>query len=450
MEKIKKILVANRGEIALRIIRSAKELLIPTVAIFSTADEKSSHVAFADESMCIGPPPPIESYLKIPAILTVAELSGANAIHPGYGFLAESEEFAKICKDSNIIFIGPSYKIIGLMGNKSQARKTMKKANVPIVPGSSGNVETFKELQKVVNNIKYPVIIKASSGGGGKGMRIVRTDAELEKNYNIAKNEARNSFKDESVYVEKYIENPHHIEVQILGDNYGNLIHLGERDCSIQRKHQKMIEESPSPILSDEKRKKILNVALKAGKSIKYNSAGTIEFIVDKDLNYYFMEMNTRIQVEHTVSEERTGIDLLSKQIKSANGEKLKIRQEDVRFSGHVIEVRINAEDPNNDFMPSPGLIKNVHFPGGFGVRIDTFIFPGYKIPPYYDSMIAKLIVRGENRDQTIRRLNRALDEFFIDGIKTNITFLKEIINTKAFKKGKYNTHFIEDFLSAK
>ncbi|MCD6578067.1 acetyl-CoA carboxylase biotin carboxylase subunit [bacterium] len=448
MDKIKKILVANRGEIALRIIRSAKELDIPTVAVFSKADEKSSHVAFADEAWCIGPSSPAESYLNIPAILTVAELSGANAIHPGYGFLAENEEFARICEDSNIKFIGPSYQLLGLMGNKSQARKTMKKANVPIVPGSSGNVETFQELQKTVKSIGYPVIIKAASGGGGKGMRIVRSEKELEKKYNMAKNEARNSFKDESVYVEKYIESPHHIEVQILGDNYGNLIHLGERDCSIQRKHQKIIEESPSPKLSDEKRKKILGSAMKAAKTIKYNSVGTIEFIVDKDLNYYFMEMNTRIQVEHTVSEERADMDLLSKQIRIANGEKLKIKQENVHFSGHVIEVRINAEDPVNNFMPSPGLIKNVHFPGGYGVRIDTFIFPGYNVPPYYDSMIAKLIVRGENRSQTIKRLNRALDEFWIDGIRTNINFLKEIINTKAFLKGEYNTHFVEEFLS--
>ncbi len=448
MGKITKVLIANRGEIALRIIRSCKDLNIPTVAVFSTADKNSSHVAFSDEAICIGPPSARESYLKIPAILTAAEISGANAIHPGYGFLAENAEFAKICQESNIVFIGPSSDIIGLMGNKSNARARMLKAGVSIVPGSSGNIEDELELKKIVKKIGYPIIIKASSGGGGKGMRVVKNEKDLLKNFKMAQSEAKNAFNDKSVYVEKYIEEPHHIEVQLLGDKHGNMIHLGERDCSLQRKHQKMIEESPSPILNDEKRKKIIAEAVRGAKAIGYDSAGTMEFIVDKNLNYYFMEMNTRIQVEHTVSEMRSGIDLVAKQIQFADDKKLNLQQKDVTLNGHAIEVRINAEDPLENFLPSPGKIKNMHLPGGFGIRVDTFIFPNYVISPYYDSMIAKLIVYGETRSMAINRLNRALDEFWIDGIKTNIFFLKELVNTIEFKKGNYNTHFIEEFIS--
>ncbi len=450
MDKIKKVLIANRGEIALRIIRSCKDLHIPTVAVFSTADEKSSHVAFADESICIGPPSPKESYLKIPSIITAAEISGANAIHPGYGFLAENEEFARICKESNIIFIGPSADIIALMGNKTEARKTMKKVGVPVVPGSAGDLTSFEELSSIVKKIKYPVIIKATSGGGGKGMRIVKKEEYLKNSFEMAQAEAKNAFNDPSVYVEKYIENPHHIEVQMLGDHYGNVLHFGERDCSIQRKHQKIIEESPSPILDDEKRKALFDAAIKACRAVNYNSAGTIEFIVDNDLNFYFMEMNTRIQVEHTVSEMRSGIDLVLRQIRISDEERLNFRQKDLKIKGHAIEVRINAEDPDNNFAPSPGKITNLNIPGGFGIRVDSFIYPDYIISPYYDSMVAKLIVYAETRFMAINRLNRALDEFYVDGITTNIKFLKEIINTDAFRKGEYNTHFVEEFLSSK
>ncbi|MCK5600080.1 acetyl-CoA carboxylase biotin carboxylase subunit [bacterium] len=450
MAKIKKVLIANRGEIALRVIRSCKDLKIPTVAVFSTADKNSPHVAFSNEAICIGPPASKSSYLKIPSIITAAEISGANAIHPGYGFLAENAEFAKICEESNIIFIGPSSSIIGLMGNKSEARKTMTSAGVPVVPGSKGNIDSFEDLKKIVKKIRYPIIIKASSGGGGKGMRIVRNDGELKNNFEMAKSESQNAFNDASVYVEKYIENPHHIEVQLLGDNYGNIVHIGERDCSMQRRHQKIVEESPSPILDDEKRKAILEMAIKGAREVKYNSAGTMEFIVDKDLNFYFMEMNTRIQVEHTVSEMRSEMDLIAKQIRIADGEKLKIKQKDINLRGHAIEVRINAENPSQGFMPSPGKIKKLNLPGGFGIRIDTFVHAGYEIPPHYDSMIAKLIVYGETRYLAINRLNRALDEFYIDGINTNISFLKELVNTPAFLQGNYNTHFVEEFLSGK
>ncbi|MFC1483063.1 acetyl-CoA carboxylase biotin carboxylase subunit [Candidatus Margulisiibacteriota bacterium] len=440
----KKILVANRGEIACRVIRACHELDIPVVAVYSEGDKESLHVRLADEAYCIGPAPSNQSYNNIPSIISAAEISGSDAIHPGYGFLAENDKFSDICAEHNITFIGPSGDAIRKMGNKSEARKTMVKHNVPVTPGTKGLIEDLDIALTEAKRIEYPVIIKASAGGGGRGMRIVRTPDEFESNFKLAVREAENAFKDGSVYMEKYIEDPHHIEVQILGDSHGNVIHLGERDCSIQRRHQKVIEESPSPFISDDLRKKMGKAAVMAAKSINYAGAGTIEFLVDKDYDFYFMEMNTRIQVEHCVTEEVARIDLVKEQIRIAAGERLAFTQDDVQLSGHAIEFRINAEDWEKDFMPFPGKVELYLPPGGPGVRWDSHVYPGYTIPPHYDSMIGKLIVWGRDRQEALQRAKRALHEFVIDGVPTLIPFHEEILKNKDFLKGKYSTHFLQ------
>jgi acetyl-CoA carboxylase biotin carboxylase subunit len=438
----KKILIANRGEIALRVIRVCRELGIKSVAVYSSADKDSLHVNFADEAICIGPPSSKESYLNIPRIIAAAEISGADAIHPGYGFLAENANFAEICKSSHLKFIGPSAESISSMGDKAFAKETMKKADVPVIPGSDGVIKDVKEANDVAKSIGFPVIIKAVAGGGGKGMRIVREEADFEKNFVMASTEAEAAFGNAGVYIEKYIEQPHHIEIQICGDSYGNVIHLNERDCSIQRRHQKLIEESPSPFIDQELRNKMGVAAVKGAKSVKYEGAGTVEFLVDKFKNYYFMEMNTRIQVEHPVTEEVTGRDLIKMQIRVAAGEKLGIKT--VKPSGHAIECRINAEDPYNNFMPSPGEIKSFHLPGGFGVRVDTHCYAGYKVPPNYDSLIAKLIVYGSSRESAINKMAGALEEFTVEGIKTTIPFHQKVMKNSLYKAGTFDTSFIE------
>ncbi len=445
MKKIKKVLVANRGEIALRVMRACKELDIKTVSIYSKADENSLHKNFADEKVCIGEAPASSSYLNIPNIIAAAEITNADAIHPGYGFLSENDNFARICGENNIVFIGPDHEIIRLMGNKANAIKKMQEVGIPTIPGT-GVLASKKEALEEAKKIKYPVILKASLGGGGKGMRICRNAKELENNFDLVKSEAGINFNSGDIYLEKYISQPHHIEVQLLGDKYGNYVHLGERDCSIQRRHQKMIEETPSPFLNAATREKIFNATIEGIKKIGYEGAGTVEYLVDKNGDYYFMEMNTRIQVEHTISELYTGIDIVKEQIEIANGEKLSYDQDEIIFRGHVIECRINAENPFRNFMPSVGKISRYHIPQGIGVRIDSHIFNGYEIPPNYDSMIAKLIVWGLNREEAIKRMKRSLDEFIIDGVDTTIPFHSQVIASKDFKKGDFSTHFLDSF----
>lgn len=439
-----KILIANRGEIALRIIRACKELGIRTVAVYSVADRDSLHVRFADEAVCIGNAPSKNSYLNIPAIISAAEITDAEAIHPGYGFLAENSHFAEICESCHISFIGPTPESMRQMGDKVTARTVMTKVGVPVTPGGNTIIKTKEEALKLAKKIRYPVIIKATAGGGGKGMRVCHSDVSLISSLTMAQTEAEASFGNPDVYIEKYIKNPRHIEIQILADHHGNIIHLGERDCSIQRRHQKLLEESPSPALNAKLRKKMGEMAVKGAKAVNYRGVGTIEFLLDEDGSFYFMEMNTRVQVEHPVTEMVTGIDILKEQIKIASGEKLKIKQDDVIISGAAIECRINAEDPDNNFMPSPGRIEELNIPGGPGVRVDTHIYQNYLIGPFYDSMVAKLIVRGKDRQEAIRIMSRALDEFYISPIKTTINFHKKILQHPLFIKGLVSTNFLE------
>lgn len=440
---IKKVLIANRGEIAVRIIRACRELGIHTVAVYSQADKDALHKQLADEAICIGPAPSSKSYLNIKNIIEAACLTGAEAIHPGFGFLSENAEFAKICDESNIKFIGPSYQVIDLMGNKSNAKELMKKAGVPVIPGSDGSVRDKKEAKEIAKKIGYPVMLKAAAGGGGKGIRLIHNEKELETNFPIVKQEASISFGNDEIYIEKFIENPRHVEIQILADEFGNAIHLGERDCSVQRRNQKVLEESPSTVLTDELRKEMGDAAIKAVKASHYASAGTIEFLVDKNKDFYFMEMNTRIQVEHPVTEWITGVDIVKEQLRIASGEELHLKQEQVTFRGHSIECRINAENPDKNFMACPGQIKELNLPGGNGVRVDTAVYSGYHIPPFYDSMIAKLIVHAETREDAISKMKRALEECVIDGIDTNIEFLFKVIENENFAKGNFDTSFI-------
>ena len=440
---LKKVLIANRGEIAVRIIRACREMGIRTVAIYSEADKDALHVSLADEAVCVGPATSSKSYLNMKAILEAACLTGADSIHPGFGFLSENSSFAKICEEMGIKFIGPNYKLIDLLGNKSKAKETMKKAGVPVVPGSEGLIKSKEEAVSIAEQIKYPVMLKASAGGGGKGIRVAYNKDQLEKEYDLVKQEAKVSFNDDSLYLEKFIENPRHVEIQILADEHGNCIHLGERDCSIQRRNQKVLEETPSSILDDKTRKKMGEVAVDAVKEIGYSNAGTIEFLVDKNKDFYFMEMNTRVQVEHPVTESVTGIDIIKEQIKIASGEPLSYKQKDITFTGHSMEVRINAEDPSKNFMPCPGKITDLHLPGGNGVRIDTAIYPGYTIPPYYDSMIAKIIVHGKNRDESIAKMKSAISELVVEGITTNADFILKILEDKDFVSNNYDTSFI-------
>ncbi len=442
----KKILIANRGEIALRIIRACKELGISTVAVYSEADSDSLHVRFADEVVCIGAGPSHSSYLNIPNIISAAEITNADAIHPGYGFLAESAHFAEICESCDIRFIGPSAEVITRMGDKAYAKATMRKAGVPIIPGSDGVVKDVKKAKKIAGEIGYPVIIKASAGGGGRGMRVVRDETELENAFNTASREAQSAFNNPAIYIERFFEEPRHIEIQILGDCHGNVVALGERECSIQRKHQKLIEESPSPVVTEEMRKEMSAAAVKAAKQVNYNSAGTIEFLLDEEKNFYFMEMNTRIQVEHPVTEMVIGMDLIKEQILMAAGEKLSKKLQKFKLRGHAIECRINAEDPFTDFRPSPGQITSFHVPGGPGVRVDTHAYAQYVIPPYYDSLIAKVIAHGRNREEALGRMERILEEFVIEGIKTTIPLHQLILMHKDFRKGDFNTKFLEHF----
>ncbi|WP_039657899.1 acetyl-CoA carboxylase biotin carboxylase subunit [Clostridium tyrobutyricum] len=442
-----KILIANRGEIAVRIIRACREMGIATVAVYSEADKDALHAQMADEAICIGPALPKDSYLNVQNIISATVLSGAQAIHPGFGFLSENSKFAKICKECNITFIGPDPECIDNMGNKSNARDIMIKAGIPIVPGSKGAIENEEDLLKTAAHIGYPVMIKASAGGGGRGIRIVYEEKDIIKNYENAKAEAEASFGDGTIYLEKFIEKPKHVEFQILGDNFGNMVYLGERDCSMQRRNQKVMEEAPSPIMTEELRKVMGETAVKAAKAVSYNNAGTIEFLLDKNKNYYFMEMNTRIQVEHPITEMVTGIDLVKEQIKIAAGEKLSISQQDINIHGHSIECRINAEDVSKNFMPCPGTIKELCIPGGFNVRVDSAVYSGYKIPPFYDSMIAKLIVYGSDRQEAIDRMRRALGEFVIGGVSTNIDFQFDLLNSEEFVKGTYDTKYIEKYM---
>ena len=441
-----KILIANRGEIAVRIIRACREMGIKSVAVFSEADREALHTQLADEAICIGKASPTDSYLNMERILSATIASGAEAIHPGFGFLSENARFAEMCEKCKIAFIGPSSAIIDKMGNKQEARTTMMAAGVPVVPGTKEAVYTAEDGQKIADEIGYPVMIKASSGGGGKGMRISRSREDFASSFQVAQQESINGFADNTMYIEKYIESPRHIEFQILADKYGNVISLGERDCSIQRRHQKMIEESPSVALDDKMRKEMGAVAIKAAKAAGYESAGTIEFLLAKDKKFYFMEMNTRIQVEHPVTEMVTGLDLIKEQIMIAAGEKLTIRQKDIYISGHAIECRINAENPEKNFMPCPGKIEYLHLPGGNGIRVDSAIYSGYTIPPYYDSMIAKIIVHAKDRPSAIAKMRSALGEINIDGVTTNLDYQYEIINHSVFQSGNVNTHFIQDY----
>ncbi|OQY28989.1 MAG: acetyl-CoA carboxylase biotin carboxylase subunit [Candidatus Cloacimonetes bacterium 4572_55] len=440
----KKILIANRGEIALRIIRACKELGIQTVAVHSEADTNSLHVRFADEDVCIGRAESASSYLNFRQIISAAEITNADAIHPGYGFLAENVQFAEICRSCNIVFIGPTPETIRKMGDKALARSEMKSANVPVLPGSDGLVETLKEAEELARDIGYPIIIKATAGGGGRGMRVVESSKELEQNLQMAQQEAKNSFKDSRVYIEKFLRNPRHIEIQIMGDKHGNVIHLGERDCSIQRRHQKLLEESPSPALTEELRQKVGEIAVSGAKRVSYDTAGTVEFLMDRDKNFYFMEMNTRIQVEHPVTEMVTGVDLVKEMIRVAAGEKLSYRQEDIKIRGHAIECRINAEDVEKGFMPTPGKITSLHLPGGPGVRVDSHAYAEYEIPPYYDSMIAKIIVHADTRAEAVARMKRSLDECVIEGVPTTIPFHQKVMDNEDFKKGDVTTNFIQ------
>ncbi|MBC9784902.1 acetyl-CoA carboxylase biotin carboxylase subunit [Heliobacterium chlorum] len=440
----KKILIANRGEIAVRIIRACKELGIGTVAVYSEADKDALHVKLADEAYCVGPAPSNRSYLNIPNIISAAAVSGADAIHPGFGFLSENAYFAEICETCKIKFIGPNSKAIESMGAKAVARETMIKAGVRVVPGSDSIVTSDEEAERIAEEIGYPVMIKASAGGGGRGMRIAHTEKDLLNALHTAQTEAEAAFANKAVYIEKYVEEPRHIEFQIVADQFGNTVYLGERDCSVQRRNQKLLEEAPSPALSPELRKEMGEQAVLAAKSVNYCNAGTVEFLLDKHGQYYFIEMNTRIQVEHPVTELITGIDLIKEQIRIAAGEPLGYTQEDIKIDGHAIECRINAEDPNKNFMPSPGLIKTYRPPGGLGVRLDSAAYAGYSIPPYYDSMIGKLIVWGRDRQEAIARMQRALDEFVIEGVKTTIPFQQRVLENAFFQKGEVYTNFIQ------
>ena len=440
----KKILIANRGEIAVRIIRAARELGIATVAVYSEADRESLHVKLADEAICIGPASSTDSYLKIPNIISAALITESEGIHPGYGFLAENASFAKICAQNDIVFIGPKPELINMMGDKATARETAIKNKVPITKGSDGIVPDVEEAKNIAKWITYPVMIKATAGGGGKGMRIAHDEKELVENFIAAQNEAKAAFGNPDVYMEKYVEEPRHVEIQVIGDKFGNVVHLGERDCSIQRRHQKLIEEAPSAGIDAKTREKMGKFAAKLAKGIGYDSVGTLEFLVDKSMNFYFMEMNTRIQVEHTISEEITGVDLIKEQIRVAAGEKLSFTQKDIEITGHAIECRINAEDSENGFLPSSGTLEKYIPSGGIGVRVDSHSYQNYEIPPYYDSMIAKLIVKGKDREEAIGRMKRALTEFTIEGIDTTIPFHLKVLDNEYFKKGIIYTNFIE------
>ena len=443
-EMIKKVLIANRGEIAVRIIRACREMGIRTVAIYSEIDKDALHVRLADEAICIGPASSNKSYLNMKAILEATCLTGADSIHPGFGFLSENPEFAKICQEMNIKFIGPDYKLIELLGNKSKAKETMKRIGVPVVPGSDGLIYSKNQAINLAEEIKYPVMLKASAGGGGRGIRICHNKAELEKEYDIVKQEAKVAFNDDSLYMEKFVENPRHVEIQILADEHGNCIHLGDRDCTVQRRNQKVLEETPSPILEEATREKMEKAAIKAVKEIGYTNAGTIEFLVDKNQDFYFMEMNTRVQVEHGITELVTGVDIIKEQIRIASGEKLSIKQKDINIKGHCIEARINAENPEKNFMPCPGTITGLHLPGGNGIRVDTAIYSGYTIPPTYDSMIAKIMAYGRDRDEAIAKLKSALAELVVEGITTNADFILKILDNANFKMNNYDTSFIK------
>ncbi|MDN5346888.1 MAG: acetyl-CoA carboxylase, biotin carboxylase subunit [Clostridia bacterium] len=440
----KRVLVANRGEIAVRVIRACRELDIETVAVYSEADREALHVRMADKAICIGPPPAARSYLNIPAIISAARISGAEAIHPGYGFLAENPYFAEMCSTSGLVFIGPSPAAMQLMGAKASARAAMQRAGVPVVPGSDGTVQDDRQALAVAEEIGYPVIVKASAGGGGRGMRIAQNPQELRRALLLSRQEAQAAFGDAEVYLEKYLEEPRHIEFQILGDGRGNVIHLGERDCSLQRRHQKILEEAPSLALTPSLRREMGEVAVKAAKAVNYSGAGTVEFLLDKHGRYYFIEMNTRIQVEHPVTELITGVDLVQEQLRIAAGEGLRFNQEDIELRGHAIECRINAEDPESDFRPSPGRIEEYRVPGGFGVRVDAAVYQGYEIPPYYDSLIAKLIVLAPARPEAISRMRRALQEFVIKGVPTTIPFHLKLLDNAFFRRGEVYTNFIQ------
>ena len=439
-----KILIANRGEIALRVIRTCREMGIGTVAVYSKADEESLHVKFADEAVCIGPAPSAESYLKIPNIIAAAEITNADAIHPGYGFLSENAKFSKICDEHKIKFIGASADMISKMGDKATAKATMKAAGVPTIPGSEGLIKDFAQCKKLAKKVGYPVMLKATAGGGGKGMRAVWSEEDLQKAWDSARQEAKASFGNDGMYMEKLIEEPRHIEIQVVGDSFGKACHLSERDCSVQRRHQKLTEETPSPFMTDKLREKMGKSAVKAAEFIKYEGAGTVEFLVDKHRNFYFMEMNTRIQVEHPITEQVIDYDLIAEQIKVAAGHRLSGK--DYYPKLHSIECRINAEDPYNDFRPSPGVIQTLHTPGGHGVRLDTHVYGGYVIPPHYDSMIAKLITTAQTRQEAINKMKRALDEFVIEGIKTTIPFHRQLMDHPDYVAGNYTTKFMEDF----
>ncbi len=439
----KKILIANRGEIAMRVIRTCKEMGIKSVAVYSTADKDSLHVRFADEAVCIGPPPSKDSYLKIPNIISAAEITNSDAIHPGYGFLSENAKFSHICEEHKIKFIGASPAMIEAMGDKSTAKETMKKAGVPVVPGSDGLLKDLEDAKKVAKKIGYPVMMKATAGGGGKGMRVIWKEDELPHAWESARQEALASFGNDGMYMEKFLEEPRHIEIQVAGDQYGRACHLSERDCSIQRRHQKLVEETPSPFMTDKLRDKMGKAAIKAAEAVRYEGVGTVEFLVDKHRNFYFMEMNTRIQVEHPITEEVINYDLIAEQIKIAAG--VKISGKNYFPQLHAMECRINAEDPENNFRPSPGKILNFHVPGGHGIRVDTHVYAGYSIPPNYDSMIAKLITVAQTREEVIAKMKRALEEFVIEGIKTTIPFHLKLMENPRFLKGDYNTHFLEE-----
>ena len=441
---LKKVLIANRGEIAVRIIRACREMGIHTVAIYSEADKNALHKTLADESVCIGPAPSNKSYLNIKAILEAACLTGADSIHPGFGFLSENANFAKMCEEIGIKFIGPKHELIELLGNKSKAKETMKNAGVPVVPGSDGLISSKEQAIELAKQIKYPVILKASAGGGGRGIRIAYNEHELKKEYDIVKQEAKVSFNDDSLYMEKFIENPRHVEIQILADEHGDCIHLGDRDCSVQRRNQKIMEETPSSFISNKTREKMGKIAVEAVKKIGYSNAGTIEFLVDKNKDFYFMEMNTRVQVEHPITEAVTGIDIIKEQIKIASGEQLQYVQKDIKINGHSLEVRINAENPDKNFMPCPGTITGLHLPGGNGIRVDTAIYEGYTVPQNYDSMLAKIIVHGKDREESIAKMKSAIAELVIDGIDTSRDFIYKILENKNFITNNYDTSFIK------
>ena len=444
---IKKILIANRGEIAVRIIRACRELGIHCAAVYSTADRSALHAQIADEAVCIGPASVSDSYLNMKAIISACMITGCDAVHPGFGFLSENAEFAALCRENNIKFIGPSPESIAMLGDKARAKETMKNSGVPVIPGSEGAVKTLDEAKAAALKIGYPVLVKASAGGGGRGIRMVASESELEKELTIAQQEAKNFFGDDAVYIEKFISRPRHIEVQIMADEYGNTVYLGERDCSMQRRNQKVLEETPSPVMTEELRRKMGEAAVKAARACNYCNAGTIEFLVDENKNFYFMEMNTRIQVEHPITEFVTGIDLVKTQIKVASGEKLDFSQNDIKISGHSIECRINAENPHLNFRPSPGTIDALHIPGGPGIRVDSAVYQGYTIPPYYDSMIAKLIVYAPTREEAIMKMKWALAEFIVDGVDTNIDFQLELIRNPDFEKGDYDNGFLNELI---